>query len=73
MPSRTPHLANLEKCNCNTKDSIDKSKFKSISTFQGLTASQILANRVRMNKTITQYVYTHRDTSTTIVPPRNKF
>jgi len=73
MKSLTPHLENLEKCKCNNKDTIDDSKFTSITTYDGQTASQILASRVRRKKYTTQYVYTFRDTQRTIVPPRNKF
>ena len=73
MKKRTPHLDNLEKCNCNNKDTIDKSKLTSVHTHKSETGSQRLARRVRMKKYRTQYVYTFRDTETPIVPPRNKF
>lgn len=73
MKKRTPHLDNLEKCHCNNKDTIDKSKLTSVDTHNSETGSQRLARKVRMNKYTTQYVYTFRDTERPIVPPRNKF
>lgn len=73
MKKLTPHLNNLEKCNCNMKDTIDKSNFTSIYTHNSETSSQILARKVRMNKYRTEYVNTFKDTVRPIVPPRNKF
>ena len=73
MKKKTPHLDNLEKCNCSVKESIDDSKLTSISAHNSRTASEVYAARVRMKKYRTQYVYTFRDTDRPIVPPRNKF
>lgn len=73
MKKKTPHLDNLEKCNCSVKETISNSKLTYISAHNRLTTSQTNAAKIRMNKFATQYVYTFRDTNRTIVPPRNKF
>ena len=71
MKKRTPHLDNLEKCNCSIKESIGDSKLTYINSHSRQTSVQIFAAKIRMNKLASRYVSTFRDTP--IIPPRNKF
>lgn len=71
MKRRTPHLDNLEKCKCQNKENIDKTKFTSISSHNGKSNNIILAEKIRINHYSTQYI--NRDTNKFILPPRNKY
>lgn len=69
---RTKHLNHLENCACK-KEQIDKSIFSSISTFNGKSTKQTIAETIRINLSKRNYIDVSKNRNTIIVPPRNKF